>query len=536
MQRRILSVLLACTLLLAGMQAAHAASYIVTPFKVNGAAGYSYLGKAIPPMLSSRLFWQGKYEPVAGQDAVLQGNAPAGRADAEKVLKSSRADYVVWGSVTVMGNEASLDVSALDIKGKLWQQAFKSPVNNLLGGVQNAADAISSQLFGRSVAAAPAAQSASPMNRAFMMNETQGGGVYGVNPQLRYENMDGERIRSQMLDFESIGMEVADFDGDGDNEIALLNKDAVLLYRWQDGRMVQISELRLPAMMRIPLLIRSLPDGKRTLMLVTAYDDAADEPVSQLFTFQDGAFKEASSRVKYYLNVLNMAPSYKPRLVGQDPDRTRVVRGDIYDVTLRGNKLTKGSKYSSLPREANVFNMVWIPGNAKSGGDYLVAVGAEETLLTFDRNAKRLARSDESFTGTSVGIPISRGMPGLGKSTDEDGGNYYYVPMRMIVDDPDHSGTPVLITGKPISAASMLFKNFRVFPQGEIHAMFWDGLGLDLKWKTRRIKGSVVDVSVSDPNNDGVQDLVVSVNSYPGSLGMGKIRNMVLLYPLGEGK
>ena len=47
MQHRILSVFLACTLLLAGMQAAHAASYIVTPFKVNGAAGYGYLGKVL---------------------------------------------------------------------------------------------------------------------------------------------------------------------------------------------------------------------------------------------------------------------------------------------------------------------------------------------------------------------------------------------------------------------------------------------------------------------------------------------------------
>ena len=424
MQRRIVSVFLACTLLLAGMQAAHAASYIVTPFKVNGAAGYGYLGKAIPPMLSSRLFWQGKFEPAAGQDAVLQGNAPTGRADAEKVRKSAGSDYVVWGSVTVMGNEASLDVSALDARGKLWQQAFKSPVSNLLGGVQNAADAISSQLFGRTVAAAPAAQSASPMNRAFMMNETQGGAVPGMNPQLRYENMDGERIRSQMLDFECIGMEVADFDGDGKNEVALLNKDAVILYRWQDGKLTQISELRLPSMMRIPLLVRALPEGKRTLLLVTAYDDGADEPVSQLFTFRDGSFKEASSRVKYYLNVLNMAPSHKPRLVGQDPDRTRVVRGDIYDVNLRGNKLTKGGKYAGLPREANVFNMVWIPGNAKSGGDYLVAVGTEEKLLTFDRNGKRLARSDDSFTGTSVGIPVSRGMPGMGKSAEEDTGNY----------------------------------------------------------------------------------------------------------------
>lgn len=217
MQHRILSLFLACTLLLAGMQAAQAASYIVTPFTVNGSAGYSYLGKAIPPMLSSRLFWQGKFEPAATQDAVLQGSAPEGRAGAEKIRKSADADYVVWGSVTVMGTEASLDVSALDEKGNLWQQAFRSPVNNLLGGVQNAADAISSQLFGRTAAAAPAGQSASPMNRAFMMNETQGGMNYGVNPQIRYENMDGERIRSQMLDFEAIGMEVADFDGDGKN-------------------------------------------------------------------------------------------------------------------------------------------------------------------------------------------------------------------------------------------------------------------------------------------------------------------------------
>lgn len=65
MQRRFLPVLWACTLLLFSMQAAaqaQPASYVVAPFQVNGPAGFSYLEKAIPPMLTSRLFWQGKFK------------------------------------------------------------------------------------------------------------------------------------------------------------------------------------------------------------------------------------------------------------------------------------------------------------------------------------------------------------------------------------------------------------------------------------------------------------------------------------------
>lgn len=58
------------------------------------------------------------------------------------------------GSVTVLGDEASLDVSVMDDKGKVWQRASKSAVNNLIGGLQSTADAINSDVFGRPVAAA----------------------------------------------------------------------------------------------------------------------------------------------------------------------------------------------------------------------------------------------------------------------------------------------------------------------------------------------------------------------------------------------
>ena len=114
MSRRFLPFLWAFTLLFLMMQApAFAATYVVAPFKVSGSQGYSYLGQAVPSMLTSRLFLQGQFEPSARQDAALKEKTPSGRDAAAAMAKKFGADYVVWGNITVMGDQASLDVSAL---------------------------------------------------------------------------------------------------------------------------------------------------------------------------------------------------------------------------------------------------------------------------------------------------------------------------------------------------------------------------------------------------------------------------------------
>ena len=195
MSRRFLPALWAFTLLFLLMQApVMAASYVVAPFKVSGAQGYSYLGQAVPSMLTSRLFLQGQFEPSARQDAALKEKAPAGKDAAASLAKKYGADYVVWGNITVMGDQASLDVSALSPSGKLWTKASTSPVNALIAGLQNVADCINIEVFGRKdVAPASAASgvsgSAAP-NAAFMMNETHG----SVSTTETYLNLVGCHI------------------------------------------------------------------------------------------------------------------------------------------------------------------------------------------------------------------------------------------------------------------------------------------------------------------------------------------------------
>ena len=191
MSRRFLPAIWAFTLLFLLMQApAMAASYVVAPFSVSGSQGYSYLGQAVPSMLTSRLFLQGSFEPVARQDAALKEKAPAGKDAAASMAKKYTADYIVWGNITIMGDQASLDVSALSPNGKMWKKAITSPVNTLISGLQSVADSVNVEVFGRTdVATASSGNGPASPNSAFVMNETHGNvstsGTY-LNSSLRY--------------------------------------------------------------------------------------------------------------------------------------------------------------------------------------------------------------------------------------------------------------------------------------------------------------------------------------------------------------
>ncbi len=536
MSRRFLPAIWAFTLLFLMMQVpAMAASYVVVPFSVSGAQGYSYLGQAVPSMLTSRLYLQGQFEPVGRQDAALKEKAPSSRESASAMARKFGADYVIWGSITVMGDQASLDVSALSPDGKVWKEAATSQVNALIGGLQNVADAINIEVFGRTDVTRAGAAAGSPSS-AFLMNETRGSvqnGAY-LNPSLRYQGTEDNRsqIRSQMLGFECIGMEVGDINRDGKNEILLLNDNTLNAYVWQNGnKLVEIGEYRLPSSMK-PVLVRIYTQDKKTYVLLSGYDKGDTAAYSQVLQFSNGKFNVVVRNARRYLNVAKIPPLYAPVLIMQDSDRSKVVSGSVYEGRISGDEVVRGGKVANLPKQATVFNFSWIPADRGKRGDHLALIAENETLLTFDARGNRLSGTEETYSGSSVYVEGDRGIGALASSGESSDVVLYYVPMRMPVVDLDRDGRYELIVNKPVTTAGKLFSNYRTYPQGEIHAMLWNGMGMDLLWKTRRIKGTVCDVAVVDANNNGKLDLVVAVNSYAGLSTGIKTRCAVYLYPL----
>jgi hypothetical protein len=184
----------------------------------------------------------------------------------------------------------------------------------------------------------------------------------------------------------------------------------------------------------------------------------------------------------------------------------------------------------AVPKKANLYNFAWVP-DEEDGDKVVVLLPDSEKVAVFNSKFNRIVSSPVAYSGSTVSIENDDTMPGLGKDKLLIPSKYY-IPMPFVVEDLDHNGKYEVLVNKPISVAAQFFDRYRFFPQGEIHSLQWDGVGLGLQWKTRRIKGGVMAYQIADLDNDGIMDLVVGINTHPGATGFEARKTMVLGYPL----
>lgn len=535
MKIHILLLTIVCMLALAcGAQAAEK-SFVVLPFTVNAPQSYNYLSKAVPSTIQQRL---NKPGALAGKAGTLKA---ASDADAKKALSQSRADYAIWGVVNVMGNEASVEVHSVDKNGKTWTGSGSGPISNLTGTVNNLAASLGAEAMGEPVMARPGfmagkgARTPTQANSDIIVNETGQNQVY-LNPQFRYQGAgasDGSRLRSQRLKENMVDMAVGDFNGDGKNEIAVLGDHSLAIYLWeQNGKLKELGKTQI-SRSNNNLSMRAIDlnrDGAKDLVIAT-FEQENNRPYSYFYSFRGNKFSEASPRIPYFASVMRLPPTFAPTLVGQAWDSIRLFAPGVHELVKTGGKYALGGRLG-LPSGANVFNCSYIPADKTSGGDMLVMLTDDEKVKVFQgKSDKPIHTTMERFSGSATGMEFYKSMPGLNVDKTSQLPGKYFAPMRMIAADIGNTGENVILLNKPISTASQFFDRYRFFPQGEIHALYWDGVGMGLKWKTRRIRGSVAEIDLGDVNNDGILDLVVGINTSP-ELGIGSRQSMITAYPL----
>lgn len=510
--------------------------YVMLPFAVNAPQSYSYLAKAVPATIQARL----------NQGGQLEGTSIAGKTssanEARKALSSSGAEYAVWGTVNVVGNDCTIEINSIDRAGKTWSKTGQTSLSNLTEAVRNLGAQLGREAFGVQMAAQPGFMAkngqksqANSMNSDIVINETGQQQTY-LNPQFRYQGSgasDGSRLRSQRLKMQMVDMAVGDFNGDGKTEIAILGEHKLHIFIWdQTGRLKELGSTEISRSnnnfsMRAMDLNR---DGVKDLVIAT-FEEDSNRPYSFFYTFRGNRFSQLAERCPYFASVIRMPPNFAPTLVGQGYDTVKLFAPGVHLMTKNGNKYGLGTRID-LPSGATVFNVAWIPAGKDNRENQLIMLTEEERLKVFQGNGNTLIHTTmDRFSGSATGMDHYKAMPGLGVDKAYQLPSKYYAPMRMISVDLGNTGEQVLLLNKPISSASQLFDRYRYFPQGEIHALYWDGVGLGLKWKTRRIRGSVAEIDLGDVNNDGILDLVVGVNTSP-ELGIGNRQCMVTAYPL----
>jgi len=510
-------------------------TFAVLPFAVNGPEKFAYLSQGVQDMLLTRLTWTGKFEPMdkGAIDQKIKA-APRSEADAKAALSALKADYVIFGSMTIAGDDASLDVKVMDAKGQIVPKTAQTKLNTLIPAMEDVAKAINAQVFKRpDVAVDPKTgrpmEPVNQMNPDFVVNQNSANQQVYLNPNFRYAgNTDSPGTwRSQTLPFSANGMAIGDLEGNGKNVVAIITASEIHVFRWQDRQLAEVAKYELSK--RITLVRASIvkvnPADNVARLVVSSFMDKL--PQSFIFRLEGNKLVPEVERAPWYLAAVKLPPRFQPQLVGSRGDRREVFKGGVYEMSVVNGALVANTRVPA-PDKVNPFNFAFLP---EESGYKLIFADDDDHLNVVSGRSDVIAKTEEQYAGSSMGVEHDSLMPPTAQPNENDYlWSYYYIPLPLV---PVVLGkTPQLLVSRNISIASQFFENFRYFSQGEIHALAWDGVGLNLKWKTRRIKGTIVGYDVADLENQGTQSLVVCMNTYPGPTGFKTRRALLMAYPL----
>lgn len=529
-------------------------TYAVLPFKVTSDK-FQYLSKGAQAPVSNRLNWLGYFEPVeADKLARAAGRFPANMNDASSIMAAIGTDFLVAGVLDFQDGDKQVNITlnVYDrIKAQSWNKSSKVPLEGLLPALERLSNDVRTEVFKRPGEDAKAAerkevrkdmQSKAPVprNADFVTGDTgeapmgtAGGPV--MNPQFRYEGgaETPGRWQSQSLRYAAVSMAAGDYVGDKKTRVIVAGENSLYAYEFFQNTLKPLGEHKLG--MRIKLLRVSIldldRDGKAEIIATGLDDpDGNAEPRTFVLSFNNGKFENFLPPQKMYLSVVRTPPTYQPTLLGQAKgNHGPFDESGVSEMFYQDGKLQPVRRLH-LPSIANLFNFAYLPDGA---GFKIVVLNEYNYMKAFTQDLEPQFSQEEGYNSSNNYIIVDERLPGMDMGKRDTGvEDFYYVPIRMIPVAFDSRGKYELLANKDISVAAQVFKKFRRFSQGEVHSLFWDGVGMSLAWKTRRIKGTVVDLALEDVKNEGKKQLVVCLNTYSGAIGASNEKTVIVTYDL----
>ncbi len=489
----------------------------ILPFTMNADRDLNFLREGIVDMLSSRLAWKGKVEVIEEEAVNKEVAAVPGSLNKKKALmigKALGADYVILGSLTVFGDSVSIDAKILDVaKSDELVTAFDQSkgMDGVIPTVNQFAEDINAKIMGKEVYRP---------GRVYEREEKEGGALIAVGERAGASVQKPSFV--QRFKLEIRGLDVGDLDGDGKNELVIIDRDTVYVYKWRKKRLFQFKAIEKTwASNYIYVSVADLDGNGRAEIYVSNLSTTVS---SLVLEWDGGKFKEIASRESWLFRVVDL-PGQGKTLVGQKRGVEGTYRGDVQILTRKGNDFVSTGPLN-LPRYGNVFNFVQNDLTGK-GITYTTMLGPYEHLLVYDQKGERLWKSDDYFGGSLTFMEDK--VTNINRMIDT--GVRIFIPSPIFLVDINGDGKQEIVVCKNKSKVGRIFGDVRWFGSGKVLFMDWDGAALTSQWTSQKLSGTVVGYQVADLDNDGLKELVIaSVTSESYFVGLPKSR--LVLYDL----
>ena len=471
----------------------------ILPFMIYSQENLDYLREGIYDILTSRVTVEGRIVVMERSlvEQALYEEKPTrlDEAGATKIGTKIGADYVVLGSITKVGEYISLDARLISIteeKPPLSAFTQHKGIDDVMVKIGDFAQEIGYKILGRRTMA------------GHPSGPGQGKGIQRIGR----DSIDYKK--SQTFGFEIKGIDIGDVDGDGKNELVVMDKNNLYIFKY-DGEKLRLTQKIEQGSEHnfLTLDVADLNHNGHAEIIVTSVVE--DDVRSFILEYEEGRFKKITDKAGWFFRVLDH-PKEGPILLGQQRGSEGVPVDPIYRMVWKKNSFEKGPKMK-FPSETMVFGITLADVRGK-GKPEIIAFDKFDRLNIFSEDGKEKDRwkSSDRFGGTN-NFYDTKMKADLAFRPGDAPKWRTFIPGRILVKDLYRDGIRQIIVNKNQFSSGMLSERIRTYEKGEIQGLVWEEDSLTADWKTKEIKGYIADYQVKDVENDGNDELVVAVSA-----------------------
>ena len=513
----------------------------IFPFSVNAKDDISYIRDGISSLLPSRIAASGKLAIIDSYTVRSELNKLAAEhpLSADIALgKKLQADYILVGSITKIGTNASLDtrlietanpdaitpffIQSLGLNDMLPQlTTFGETVRKkILGEPETARPAMAQPPQAEQAPPAPVAEQPSNQKEA-QKKEVPSDAEQEASEDAEYQTVVQPRAEKKSPLFESTPVNSitipgeslhcvtsGDLDGDGKSELLISGKHRILIYQWVAEGLKLRDEIKGgPGNYIVHIDTGDTDRNGRDEIFVSSVGETTPHffaPNSFVLEMKDNIYNKIEKSQQWIFRIYQ-PPGKRAIILAQTAGQNNPFANQIYSFSWKNGNLTMRKEFL-IPESLNLYSFA--QGDINNDGR-LEYIAFYKGLLSFNY---------QLYIFSSLGRMVWRDQQlKLGGEVNDyqklmfnnDMSEKEFLPMRVLCDDFNRDGRLDVIVSRNSKKGNIITEKLTRYNQGEVLCLHWDGYDLSPNWSSEMMDGYVTDYGVFDLDGDNKQEIYI---------------------------